>query len=55
MDQPTEEDWLRHHIRRLRLALRYAKARQVETLLKEAIAEAEGRLEELGLKAKPKG
>jgi hypothetical protein len=37
--------WLRHHIGRLRLALRFTRARQTETVLKEAIADAEARLE----------
>lgn len=39
--------WLRHHVVRLRLALRFTRARQTEIILQEAIGEAEMRLEAL--------
>ena len=47
MDLSPEQEWLQHHIQRLRLALRYTKSRQTEAILKEAIADAEARLEAL--------
>lgn len=47
MDLEDEETWLHHHVMRLRMALRYTRARQAEALLKEMIADAESRMEAL--------
>jgi hypothetical protein len=47
LDLIDEQAWLQHQILRLRLALRYTKARQTETILKEIIADSESRLAEL--------
>lgn len=47
MDVSEERAWLQHHVVRLRLALRYTKARQTEAILKEVIADAEARLDAL--------
>jgi len=40
-----EQGWLRFFIRRLRAALRYAKAPETAAILKELIAEVEARLD----------
>ncbi len=45
--EEDEETWLHHHVLRLRMALRYTRARHAESLLKEMIADAESRLEAL--------
>ena len=47
LELSDEQAWLQHHVRRLRLALRYTKSRQTETILKELSAETESRLEAL--------
>jgi hypothetical protein len=47
MDLEEEESWLRHHLRRLRTLLRYAKIPGVETGLRELVADTEARLEML--------
>jgi len=47
LDLGDEQAWLQHHVMRLRLALRYTKSRQTEMILKELIAAAEARLENL--------
>lgn len=46
-DLDDEQTWLQYHVMRLRMALRYTRARQSEALLKEMITDAEARLEAL--------
>jgi hypothetical protein len=45
LDPEDEATWLHHHVMRLRTALRYARARQAEAILREMIAAAETRLD----------
>jgi len=47
MEFEDESTWLRHRVLRLRTILRYAKDSRAETGLRELIAEAEKRLEQL--------
>jgi hypothetical protein len=47
MDFEDEHTWLRHRVRRLRTILRYVKEPRAETGLRELIADAEQRLEQL--------
>jgi len=47
MEFEDESTWLRHRVLRLRTILRYAKDARAETGLRELIAEAEKRLEQL--------
>ena len=47
MDFEDESTWLRHRVLRLRTILRYAKDARAERGLRERIAEAEKRLEQL--------
>jgi hypothetical protein len=44
LDTSEDQAWFQHHVMRLRLALRYAKSRQTEAILKEVITDAEARL-----------
>ena len=47
MEFEDESTWLRHRVLRLRTILRYAKDSRAESGLRELIAEAEKRLEQL--------
>ena len=47
MEFEDESTWLRHRVLRLRTILRYAKDPRAENGLRELIAEAEKRLEQL--------
>ena len=47
MDFEDESTWLRHRVLRLRTILRYVKDARAESGLRELIAEAEQRLEQL--------
>ena len=47
MELEDEEAWLRHRVIRLRTMLRFAKDPRTEAGLKEFIADAEERLDEL--------
>jgi hypothetical protein len=47
MEFEHESTWLRHRVLRLRTILRYVKDSRVESGLRELIAEAEERLEQL--------
>jgi len=47
MEFEDETTWLRHRVLRLRTILRYAKDSRAESGLRELIAEAEKRLEQL--------
>ena len=47
MDFEPEYTWLLHRVMQLRTILRYVKEPKVETGLRELIAEAEKRLEQL--------
>jgi hypothetical protein len=50
MDFEDESTWLLHRVLRLRTILRYVKDARAETGLRELIAEAEQRLEQLEAK-----
>jgi hypothetical protein len=51
MDFEDEETWLHHHVMRLRMLLRYTRAKQAEALVKEMLKDAESRLEALAEKS----
>jgi hypothetical protein len=53
MELEDEYSWLRHRVIRLRTILRYVTDPKAETGLRELIAEAEQRLEQLEVRAKP--
>ena len=53
MELEDEADWLRHRVRRMRTALRFAADERVEAILRELIADAETRLSALESKALP--
>jgi hypothetical protein len=52
MELEDEATWLRYRVLRLRAALRFALAPQVEIILRELIADAEDRLLALEAKAR---
>jgi hypothetical protein len=52
MELEDESTWLRHRVMRLRTILRYVKDPRAETSLRELIAEAEQRLEQLHAQAR---
>jgi hypothetical protein len=52
MELENEATWLRYRVLRLRAALRFALAPQVESILRELIADAEERLVALEAKAR---
>jgi hypothetical protein len=54
MDFEDEHTWLRHRVLRLRSILRYVKDPKVESGLRELIAEAEQRLEQLEARQRTK-
>jgi hypothetical protein len=52
MDFEHESTWLRHRVLRLRTILRYVKDARAETGLRELIADAEQRLDQLEARAR---
>ena len=47
MELENEQNWLRHRVRRMRTALRFAMSPEVSDILRELIADAEARLSAL--------
>jgi hypothetical protein len=55
MDFEDESTWLRHRVLRLRTILRFVKDARAESGLRELIAEAEQRLDQLEARARTEG
>ncbi len=55
MEMEDEYSWLRHRVMRLRTILRYVKDTRAESGLRELIADAEQRLEQLQARARTEG
>ena len=55
MDFEDESTWLRHRVQRLRTIARYVKDARAESGLRELIADAEQRLEQLEARARTEG
>jgi hypothetical protein len=55
MDFEDESTWLRHRVQRLRTIARYVKDARAESGLRELIADAEQRLDQLEARARTEG
>ena len=55
MDFEDESTWLRHRVLRLRTILRYMKDARAESGIRELIADAEQRLDQLEARARTEG
>jgi hypothetical protein len=55
MEWEDESTWLRHRVLRLRTILRYMKDARAESGIRELIADAEQRLDQLEARARTEG
>jgi hypothetical protein len=55
MEWEDESTWLRHRVLRLRTILRYRKDARAESGIRELIADAEQRLDQLEARARTEG